>query len=69
MLVELALKHLSCKIPLQTYHLLIVFDMEFQQVTSVCVMLQDLVCKMEGREDRQLYAVFKAITNQETALS
>ena len=31
--------------------------------------MSDLSCKIEGKEDRPFYSLFKAITNQETGVS
>mgnify|MGYP001806618228 CR=1 FL=1 len=32
-------------------------------------MLKDLKCKIDGKEERAFYAIFKAITSSETAIS
>ena len=45
------------------------FDIEFQQIQDIQIELRDLTCKLEGKEDRPFYGVFKAITTNESTVS
>eukprot|EP00347_Sterkiella_histriomuscorum_P020965 403335778 len=45
------------------------FELEFQQQEEIQIVLKDLLCKIEGKNQQPFYAVFKALTNQECAVS
>lgn len=45
------------------------FDIEFQQMQEIEVQLKDLACKMDGKEDKPYYGLFKAVTAKETPQS
>ena len=36
---------------------------------DIQIVMKDLICKIDGKNDKPFYAIFKALTNHETAVS